>query len=209
MFRKNLLVSSALIAASISGAMAQPAVTAGPIMQGSVAHRDTNREFLCTYGSFYVGSSTQRYSSYWTHVAVPIPGHGKIVSKIEVMESPSAGTQSNAFSIGIYSNTANGIPGALITGAIGRANGPANACRKVTIPVPPTFLTRGKTYWVEESVPNCGHNCYNAVNWYIDPKRRRDAYEQDYYFLSSSSYSSSSSTSPWKKLNGGPYLKVR
>jgi hypothetical protein len=210
MFRKNLLATTALIVtASAAAAGAQPVAGADTRMRDSVASRNVNDEFLCTYGSYPVSLSREADSGgsfyiSWTHVAAPIKGHGKTVNQIIVQEALTDGHSRTAreFSAGIYTDD-HGQPGKLITSGTGALS---THCANVTVKINPTKLARNKTYWVEESTSR-----KNAtVFWAINPRAKYTAYVQQHY---SSSYwhqqGFHSSTTPWNAQPSGTYLKVR
>jgi hypothetical protein len=202
MFRRILLVTTALIAASISAVEAQAAPSASR-MRESVANRDVNDEFLCSYGYFdayYKSASVSDQAFYsWVHVAVPITGHGKTVSRIIVRDYQFKRVAHN-FSASIYSNTPSGVPGSPIAGGVAAAS---SKCADITVSIPPVKLENRKKYWVvEEAAPGLRKN---AVLWAINPKSRRRAYEQRYF---SSSFTSGY-TSPWYEQSAGPYVKVK
>ena len=186
----------------LSGAPAQ-AVT-----NMHVAIPEANTQFLCNYGGVAVSAhligSASSFSSTWTHVAVPIIGHGRTVGRIIVKETPSASTSTAEFRIGIYSNTASG-PGKLLSGGKGNAR---NNCGKVTVQIRPVTLRRNATYWIEERVRRGVSDMKNEVYWASDPKTKLKAYEQTHsaynYFGNSGSY-----TSPWTKQTMGPYFKLK
>jgi hypothetical protein len=206
MFRKNLLLTTAFVAAA---ALPSVAALARPAAAG-LGH-DSNDEFMCTYGqlapSANAESSSTTYSSGWRHVAVPIVGKGKVVNRIIVKEARSASTASPEFSAGIYGDTPSRTPGKLIAGGIARA---PRACGNVTIRIAPTTLKAGKTYWIEETVltPHINGPSFqrNEVYWAINPKSRRRAYVQSYYNISNSNHSS---TTPWTRQRQGVYLRVK
>jgi hypothetical protein len=209
MFKCELLATTAIVVvgslssfAAQSGAVAR-AVSAGP-------GRDRNSDFLCSYGqlsvyAFETGGSSGS-SSYvgWQHVAVPIVGHGRTVSRITVREQ-NVGDGGGHFSIGIYSDTPSGLPGNLISG--GKAKASTN-CGPVRVRIAPTTLARNKPYWVEETVswPHIWGN-ERAVGWASEHVSKRKAYEQ--YYMRSCCSSSSSYTSPWTEQSAGPWFILR
>jgi hypothetical protein len=203
MFRRGLLVTTALIlAASISGAAARSAASAGSRMRDSVASRNVNDEFMCTYGQFTVyylhdQASGASYTA-WEHVAVPITGRGKTVSRIIVEQL--RGTSRPNFSAGIYSNTPSGLPGNVIALGTAKAN---SKCAEVAISIAPTRLEDKKIYWIEEEAPQ-GGKAKIETYWAINPKAKQRAYVQEHHGSSSSSY-----TSPWSEESAGPYVRVR
>jgi hypothetical protein len=211
MFKMSLLATTALlVVASVSCVTARPTITAGSQLRDSVANRDTNDEFLCTFGdysvSYYFHSSSSDDST-WTHEAVPITGKGKVVKNIIVREAREKSTASPEFSAGIYSNTASGLPGRLIVGGTGQA---PRTCQQVTIPIAPTKLKARTTYWIEETVPKPSLNQHlsglNEAFWATNPKSMRKAYVQSHYSTSSGN---KSSTTPWMMQSGGVYGRVK
>ena len=206
MFRNGLLLSTAMTAVTLllSGAPARASAQTNM----HVVSRDANTEFLCNYGgvpvsAHFIGSASS-FSSTWTHVAVPIIGHGKSVGRITVKEVPSASTSTAEFRVGIYSNTASG-PGKLLSGGTGDAR---NNCGKVTVQIRPVKLKRNVTYWIEERVHRGMYDMKNEVYWASDPKMKRKAYEQTHsaynYFGNNGSY-----TSPWMELKTGAHFKLK
>lgn len=212
MFRKALLATTALLCiASLSSAAAPPDAPAGSRMQNIVPDRDANSEFLCDYGGLLVSESIMGYSgsdySYvWTHVAVPLMGHGQTVKQIITRQVSSAYAVS--VSAGIYSNSRSGFPGHLIAGGHGSTHG---ACETLTISIPPTTLAQKSTYWVEEMVPLPRYSEPNSTHWAIDRRSKFRAYTQYHTgYHSSGGWSSIGYTSPWTKVGGGrPYLRLR
>ena len=215
MFKMGLLTSSAMTAVTLllsgspTGAYAQTNM--------HVADRDANGRFLCTYGhfpvsAFYFDFSGSSFSSTWQHVAVPVIGHGQAVTRIRVIEAQAGGTSNSAFSAGIYSNTASGLPGNAI--AVGKGKiGPS--CGPVRVSIPRTTLKNNQKYWIEErtSTPkNCSSTTcqsFAGLYWEADPNTKRRAYVQTHHFNSSAGGRYSSFTSPWKKRTTGPYLRLK
>jgi hypothetical protein len=209
MFRKNLLATTALLlAASMSGVAAQPAMTASSRMRGNVANRDTNHEFLCTYGQFTVSASRDSISSSnysaWSNVAIPVYGHGQTVNRITVKEGHSSHSPSSEFTVGIYSNSRSGFPGKLIVRGFGTAS---RGCLDVFVPITPTTLTNHKKYWIEETAFAHGSSYYDRVFWATKPEKKK-AYAQ-YHIKSYNGNSSYSYTSPWGQLSEGAYVSMR
>jgi hypothetical protein len=215
MFRCGLLLTTAIVVVgtlsfvAAQSAEAARALTAGPL-------RDRNREFMCSYGSLPVSGYSFRssYSSYffsgWKDVAVPIVGRGQTVKSITVGEGQSAHTHGAHFSAGIYSDAASGIPGAAI--AVGAGKAP-KSCGRVNIPIAPTTLRRGTTYWIEETIPLARRSrrdhedrTNTQVYWAINPHTKHRAYEQHGYY---SSASGNASSSPWTEQSAGPYFKLK
>lgn len=98
------------------------------------------------------------FSSQWTHVAVPVTGHGRAVDRIVVEESHTSNRGSKyAFAAGIYASSQKGLPGKLIARASGKAS---SKCGLVTISIAPTTLQRTTTYWVEEKVHRRGEKVH-------------------------------------------------
>lgn len=218
MFRCGLLVTTALvIAGSFSFLAAQSAVMAGPVKAGVA--RDRNKEFMHTYGAgrgwpcgekhFVVSTYDQNFSSgssesAWTHVAVPITGHGNTVDRIVVREGYSSEFDA-LFSAGIHSNTPSGVPGKLIAGGTGKAR---PFCGKVRVNIPPTKLSRNTIYWIEETTPGYANPSKTAVYWKVDPHRKSHAYSQAHFYHWSHS-SGGSYTSPWGELTEAPYFRLK
>ena len=216
MFRMGLLTSSAMTAITLLLSGAPTGVYAQTDMYVGV--RDANARFLCTYGSFLVSSyyADDSGSSYYysrRHVAVSVTGHGQTVRRIKVLEAQSASTSHSAFTVGIYSNTASGLPGKAIAvrkGKIGPGCGPVN------VSIPLTTLQRNQKYWIEErtSIPkNCSQHssfCHSfaGLYWEADPNTKRRAYVQTYRLYYGPAGSSSSSTSPWTKQTKGPWFRL-
>jgi hypothetical protein len=211
MFKCGLLATTALvIVGSLSFLAAQSAAVAQPPTAGT--ERDRNKEFLCSYGNFEVSYNRDADSGafyiMWNHVATPIKGHGKTVSRIIVREAmeQSASRLSNEFSAGIYSNTASGFPGKQIAAGVGNA---PQKCGIVTVSIDPTMLKKNTTYWVEETQYAQKHS-NSKVFWAADPKVKNKAYVQHHfssYYYNSQGFDSS--TAPWQKQHSGPYLKVK
>ena len=217
MLKMGLLTSSAMTAVTLLLCGAPTGSYAQTDMH--VANRAANARFLCTYGNFLVSSyyaddSGSSYYYDWRHVAVPVTGHGQTVSRIKVIEAQSASTSHSAFTVGIYSNTASGLPGNAIAVGKGKA-GPS--CGPVRVSIPRTTLKRNQKYWIEErtSIPkNCSQYssfCHSLAGlyWEADPNAKRKAYVQTYRLFFGPGGSSSSSTSPWTKQKMGPYVKLR
>jgi len=217
MFKMGLLTSSAMTAVTLLLSPAVHAASAQTNMRG--ASLDPNARFLCTYGnflvsSFYFDDSNSSYHYAWRHVAVPVTGHGQTVRRIRVIEAQSAGTSHSAFTVGIYSNTASGLPGNAI--AVGKGKiGPS--CGPVKVSIPRTTLQSNQKYWIEErtSIPkNCSQHstfCSSLAGlyWEADPNTKRKAYVQTHSRYISAGGSSTSSTSPWTKQTKGPYFQLR
>ena len=204
MFRMGLLTSTAMTAVALLLSGAPGGAYAQTNMH--VASRNPNTRFLCTYGQFLVSvssnSSFDGLTYEWTHVAVPINGHGQIVRSIKVMEERRS-RNSYYFSAGIYSNAPSGFPGKLIAG--GKSKAGLN-CGPVDISIPPTTLMPNTKYWIEETASFSGRLSFY---WEADPKAKHKAYRQTFYGFCSSSGRCSSSKSPWMKQTMGPYLKLK
>jgi hypothetical protein len=211
MFRKILLVTTALIVVVSLSPASAGLVCPGKVTAHNANLKDANEEFLQNYGRFVVSGSSTGSSSFiasqWTHVAVPIAGSGKTVSKINVKEVQGAFTSFSTFSAGIYGNNASGFPGKLITG--GQGNAPSQL-GLVTVAVEPTRLKRNKTYWIEETV-RWSYQQPTNVEWRADRKTKRRAYVQTHRWCSSGigGHHSSSYTSPWRKYSVGPYVRLK
>lgn len=239
MFRTGLLISTAMTAVTLllsgtpTGAYAQTDM--------HTASQDSNARFLCTYGQLKVltNSSDGGFSyssSSWSHVAVPVTGHGQTVRSIRVIEKvgyPSDSTSTHSFTVGIYSNSPRGLPGKPIAVGTGRSG---LTCGPVTIPIAATSLKRNTKYWIEERAlrhrlrcpeplqadgehrrrrhgPGLCSNSHSGpaiVDWFADPKTKRKAYVQNHRFSwYNSTNSSVSYTSPWKRQTTGPYLRLK
>jgi len=217
MFKMGLLTSSAMTAVTL---LLSGAATGAYAQSGMhIADRDANARFLCTYGnflvsSFYFDDDNSSYSYAWRHVAVRVTGHGQTVRRIKVIEAQSAGTSHSAFTVGIYSNTASGLPGNAIAVGNGKI-GPS--CGPVAVSIPRTTLQRNQKYWIEEQTSiakNCSqHSSYCSsfagLYWQADPKTKRKAYVQTYHLYSCAGGICSSSTSPWTKQTKGPYFRLK
>jgi hypothetical protein len=209
MTRNSLLITTALIiVASVSGVAAQPGASAGSLVRNGVVNRDTNDEFLCTYGQFNVSdySSVASASSstiLWTHVAVPVIGRGQTVDRILVKEALGTATNGSEFSVGIYKSTSKGFPGTLLAGGTGVAT---DRCEQVGVPIAPTKLKKGRGYWIEEMAGPGGYP--NIVYWAKNPRSKAKAYVQTYKYRHQSS-TISSSTSHWTQQSSGPYFKLQ
>src|SRR5262249_5183349 len=131
----------------------------------------------------------------WTHVAVPVTGHGQTVRHIRVVEAQEPRSSSSKFSIGIYSDV-NGIPGNRI--AIGFGN-IGQSCGPVSVKIPPTKLKRNTRYWIEEQVQTTQSGLVE-VYWVADPDTKRIAYTES---------DSSGFTYSWSAATIGPYLKLK
>jgi hypothetical protein len=217
MFKFGLLTSTAMTAVALLLSGAPNAAEAQTGMH--VAARDANARFLCTYGNFLVSSyyfddSNSSYYYTWRHVAIRVTGHGQTVSRIRVIEAQSAGTSHSAFTVGIYSNTASGLPGKAI--AVGKGKiGPS--CGPVKVSIPRTTLQSNQKYWIEERTSiakNCSQystfcSSLAGLYWEANPNTKRKAYVQTNRRYISAGGSSYSSTSPWTKQTKGPYFKLR
>jgi len=217
MFKMGLLTSSAMTAVTLLLSGAPTGSYAQTDMH--VAARDANGRFLCTYGnflvsSFYFDDSNSSYHYAWQHVAAPVTGHGQTVSLIRVIEAQSAGTSHSAFTVGIYSNTASGLPGKAIAVGKGKIG---TICGPVKVSIPRTTLKSNQKYWIEErtSIPkNCSQHStfcssHAGLYWEADPNSKRKAYVQTYHHYVGPTGSSSSSTSPWTKQTKGPFFKLK
>ena len=173
-----------------------------------VPRQGANRTFLCNYGYAITrdydsqGSSTPFTS--WTVAAVPIIGDGKVVKEIEVAQ---AGIPSSSgygiFSLELRENDSKtNTPGTVIATS-GLLDAGANQCVKMKVPIPPTRLTRGETYWVEEMIAKSG---VSSTLWLFDEKRPYRGISQFWYCLYRSCYSE-----PWQAIPGDypPYVRVR
>ena len=210
MLRKNLLLTTAFVVAGSLSFLVAQAQAENSRPSAALMH-NANKRFLCTYGHFDVIDFSEHdasnfSSSGWTHVAVPIVGSGKPVRTLSVVEDGYGhSTLSASVSVGIYANTASGLPGKFIVGGKSRVPG---SCATVSIPITPTKLKKGKTYWIEERTPKPHSGWYNDLFWAISPKAERPAYIQTYRDTISSSVHQSS-TSPWVQQTSGPYIKLR
>ena len=170
-----------------------------------VAPPDANDRFLCTYGAFrvsyYRDANSGSFHETWTHVAVPITGRGKTVSRIVLEEKKNAKSHDGKFSAGIYSNTASGLPGNMIAGGAASATG---RCATVEIPISPLQLQAKQTYWIVEQAYQQGNHLPRDISWVVDPATKRKAYVQRHSSSSASRY-----TSPWKEQSQGPYVRVK
>jgi hypothetical protein len=209
MFKCGLLATTAIVVVgSLSFLAAGPAAQA----QSAPADRSRNSEFLCNYGYYAASSFISSYSgtvaSHWEHVAMPIKGRGKTVSRIIVKESIGNPTSSSQFSAGIRENTPANVPGTLIAGGTGTAS---RKCATVSITIEPTLLKAGKTYWIEESVPappfkNFASSVVNQAYWGFDPKARRKAYVKHHAWYFDRLHSS---VVPWTAQSHGVYVRVK
>jgi hypothetical protein len=203
MLRMGLLTSTAMTAVTLLLSGAPSPAHGQPLSSGS--GRDRNHEFLCTYGQFDVfyshsANSGSGVHTAWTHVAVPVTGHGKLVHRIVVQEGKSSKSVDGKFSAGIYSNTASGLPGNLIAGGAATAS---SHCTEVGIPINPTKLQDKKTYWIVEQARQQGR-VKRKLHWAVNPKTKQKAYVQRY---NSSSFQSH--TSPWMEQALGPWVKLQ
>ncbi|HEX4159286.1 MAG TPA: hypothetical protein VHY79_12505 [Rhizomicrobium sp.] len=212
MFRSGLLVTTAIVAAgSLSFFAAQAAAFAQSAGADIAAGRDANQEFLCNYGqlsvSRYFGGSSAILSSSSQHVAFPVTGRGKNIKRIIVMEQLGPNTSSATFSAGIYSNTASGVPGQVLSGGWGRA---PRRCRPATVSIAPVRLKRKQTYWVEERAPFPDWDNENVVYWAACPKTKRKAYVQTHtYYFNQATGSSASYSTPWMPQSTGVYVRLK
>src|ERR1700733_14432249 len=183
MLRKNLLLTTAFVVAAAastpvasSTALARPAVTA----PGRNSNHDFLRTYACNHGYFSTYGWTDECCSsvvysHWQHVAAPTFGTGKTVDRIVVEASLKPGVSNSTFSAGIYANSPSGYPGKLI--AKGNARAPSE-CGKVTISIPPTMLSRGKKYWIEETTSKSNASLSShGVYWWRAPSKHK-AYVQ-------------------------------
>ena len=177
MLRKNLLLTTAFVVAAAastpvasSTALARPAVTA----PGRNSNHDFLRTYACNHGYFSTYGWTDECCSsvvysHWQHVAAPTFGTGKTVDRIVVEASLKPGVSNSTFSAGIYANSPSGYPGKLI--AKGNARAPSE-CGKVTISIPPTMLSRGKKYWIEETTSKSNASLSShGVYWWRAPSK--------------------------------------
>src|SRR5215469_11519942 len=217
MLKMGLLTSSAMTAVTLLLCGAPTGAYAQTDMH--VADRDANARFLCTYGNFpvtafYFDFSGSSFASAWHHVAVPVMGHGQTVRSIKVIEAQAGGTSYSAFTVGIYSNTASGLPGNAIAVGNGKI-GPS--CGPVRVSIPRTTLKSNQKYWIEEPTSiakNCPQHstfCSSLASlyWEADPNTKRKAYVQTHSRYISAGGSSTSSTSPWTKQTKGPYFRLK
>ncbi|HEX3666163.1 MAG TPA: hypothetical protein VHU23_13140 [Rhizomicrobium sp.] len=210
MFKSNLLVTTAfVVVGSLSFSTAQSRPSAHPSL-AQIAGHDNNHEFLCSYGSFkvshYGSSSDSSYSSTWTHVAMPIMGHGKKVDRIIVANEGTVGVR--RLQVKLRTSNASDLPGDPVAGRTVLAR--RNKCRHIEIPIHPTLLEKGKTYWIEETMPRTGYVYYDdTTRWAVDPKATRKAYVQKHRWYVNSHGVSHSFTSPWTNHSSGVYVRVR
>lgn len=208
MFRCGLLATTAFVVVGTLSFLA--ARSAAVAQSGSLAvGRDRNVEFLCAYGGIAIdefGSGSSYYStnSGWTHVAFPIVGRGRTVTRITVREARESLRSHGIFSAGIYSNASGGIPGNPIS--VGRGKAGVH-CGKVTISIYPTTLERNKKYWVEETIPALRHWDRGYVElWATDPRAKHNAYVQYHHY---SGLRQSSYTLPWTESTAGVYVRIK
>ena len=196
-----VVVGSLSLLASHSWALARSA-TAGP-------GRNTNDEFLCAYGYFPVSdrysASSGTHSSSWTHVAVPVVGRGQTVDRITVREGGGSFPSHSGFSVGIYESNNAGFPGKMIARTGGTTH---RKCKRISMQITPTTLEKGKTYWVEETVPFPGFSSSTEVLWAINPKTKLKAYVQTHHH-SGCCEGHEYQTSPWMEQSTGPYVQLR
>jgi hypothetical protein len=162
--RRTLFATTALVAAAwlVSAVAAAPANPTQPtpnatVDVGSFPEKDTNSAFLCNYGfevtysdtaSDYSSGSSSLAQKIYTFAAIPIIGTGKVVNEIVVADS-RVSSEPYGFYVELRENRRrSNKPGKVITG--GQVN-PRGGCAQITVPVAPTLLTAGKTYWLRRA----------------------------------------------------------
>jgi hypothetical protein len=162
---------------------------------------DANQEFLCNYG-FALYSYFDDYFGGWNLAATPIVGKGTEVNEIIVADGPSGGYAPNGFKVAIYSSYKDKPKKQLVS-----ASATQPGCGRVTVPISPITLEKGKKYWIVQKVldSNSVSNPSASIVWLYDKKRTHGALSQTV-----SSSSSVVNPGPWKPLKGGvPYARVR
>jgi hypothetical protein len=106
-----------VVVGSLSFSTAQSRPSAHPSL-AQIAGHDNNHEFPCSYGSFkvshYGSSSDSSYSSTWTHVAMPIMGHGKKVDRITIANEGTVGVR--RLQVKLRTSNASDLPGDPVAG---------------------------------------------------------------------------------------------
>ncbi len=181
---------------------------------------DSNGEFLCNYGfkirAFASAQSSNSFYHSWVRAAVPVIGEGKPVNAITVEDSPSGGRNDPGFQVAIYESHRDRPSKHLIV----KEHVIKHRCGRVTVPISPITLKKGKKYWVVERAFYFHVPSANSVIWVYDTKRTHGALSQSAwtrgwggsYMLPRCSSSSfcSSYRSPWKPIRGGvPYVRLR
>jgi len=209
MLRKSLLLTTAFV---VAATLLMLPASARPAAVG--AGRDSNGEFLRNYACGNSYANVSGYAkhvssdwaiSYWRHVAVSTTGQGETVDRI-VVEDGYNNSSENTFSAGIHSNAPSDRPGMLIAAGTGSAH---SDCDRITIPIRPTKLLSKTKYWVEETAgPYNSDSSFDEVFWKWVPHSKRKAYVQVHFWSSKSSVSSSTTT-PWTRLSGAPYFRLK
>lgn len=181
---------------------------------------DANQRFLCTFGFSVFNSASRTHSkdpyeiSYtWSHAAAPVLGTGKTVNKIIVAEAPSEYT-TQGFSVAIYLGTPP------VHELRNQQVGPPKKCGRVTVPISPIRLAKGKTYWIVETAlrPQFGNNsssiAVNGMEWLYDEKRTGGGLWQSGYSCYRTHCSDHQTNpehyykSPWQDIGHTPYVRV-
>jgi hypothetical protein len=131
-------------------------------------------------------------------------GRGRTVDRIIVREERAHNSYMTEFSASIRSNNALGHPGKLLASGIGKA---PTSCQNVEIPIRPTKLDRGTTYWIVETEPYVSDSSLSSY-WAANPKSKHKAYARTHRYYNSA-YSHASSTSPWTKQSQSVYARVK
>jgi hypothetical protein len=171
---------------------------------------NANLTFLCDYGfpvynsAACLSSSCLNFNEEWQRAAVPVVGKGQSVLEIDVANKadPSSIEDGVYVSVALYSSARN-RPGTKLTSASNYVQG----CGRIKTPIAPTYLEKGKKYWIVESaafpsdVSRTG-SAVSAVTWLYERKRTGGALYQ------CSNYGCD--PNKWGKLAGRrPYGRVR
>jgi len=163
-----------------------PAAAAGPapltqpspnaaVDIGSLPVKDANRKFLCNYGYAlsFSGFSSGNSTDSWNVAAVPIIGTGKFVNKIVVADTGDHEAQYGFYVELLENQSKSNRPGRVIFSA--QVYPRSIRCAEREVPIPPTRLKYGKTYWVEEFAAIA---FYVNATWQYDKKRPNEGISQ-------------------------------
>lgn len=205
---KSLLIATTALVSvfSLTSAAGQPA----PLAASNHYVLDANLEFLCHYGFAVSTTTTSSLGSvydYWKRAATPVIGKGKKVTEIMVADAPLESSAPSGFSVKIYSSRMNRPYEELVSATAGQPQ----RCGPIKVPISPTYLAKGKKYWVVERAlepyfQSGDGGITNSIRWLYDKKRTSGARWQAGSCVGSSCHSSAS----WQPITGGvPYVRFK
>lgn len=172
---------------------------------------DANQRFLCNFGfqlfteEWCQSSDCSAINTLVTRAATPVRGEGETVSKIIVANGPIAYETISGFYVDLYSSDHNRPGRYALTG--GQINHAIRGCKRRTVQITPTVLTKGKKYWIVETAQASASSndspARNEVLWAYDTKETSGALQQTCYVGGCQKV-------PWTPISGGrPYAKVK